>query len=481
MNSRTCATLDGPIHRYTNLQPYRLAKGHAAIEPAVLDRLLGAVSVVDLDELQPGPSRFLRSIARELKIRSYSPRTRKRYLSVCRSLLRWFGQPPHLLQRDHVRGYLEYLYDAGHGSSDMGVQLSAIRTVWDKMCFRDVTLGLETPRKKRQRPNVPSREEVRRLLQAAVCLRDTLLIGLMYGAGLRVSEVVRLRWQDINCDRMQIFVHQGKGNADRHVRLPEQFRTLLQRLMAGRDPREHLFPSQSKNDQRSDRHLGSRTVQRMLKSTCQLAGIEKKLTPHSLRHAFATHSFEDGCDIRRIQAVLGHVHLETTTIYVSVATQRTAFPSPLDRLTTQQEESQPPNQNTAPHNSLGPAAPNAGRRAPDLASGSSRPKPVGHLRLHSRRDPSVSDHEYSQTKRTQVTLEVIGENYHGYLTGIIAEQTRPGFVTLSLPPSETWADAAAKWPPAARKRITDAEFYQILQSAVVARVLRDWKPPPPSQ
>ncbi|MGB7345554.1 MAG: tyrosine-type recombinase/integrase, partial [Pirellulaceae bacterium] len=219
-----------PIHLYTNKQPYRLAAGRSHPQQPIEDRFADAMAMIALDAQQPSSAAFLRCFIREIKIRGYTASTIGSYTAAVRSILRWFGQPPHLLSREHVKNYLEYLFDGGQSASDISVQLVAIRNAWDKFCFRDITLGLVTPRRKRKRIVVLSRDEIRRILQAAPSLRDTLLIGIMYGSGLRVSELTRLRWRDIDPDRDQVFISQGKGNADRHVQLPKQYRELLTRL-----------------------------------------------------------------------------------------------------------------------------------------------------------------------------------------------------------------------------------------------------------
>ncbi|KAA1262094.1 Tyrosine recombinase XerC [Rubripirellula obstinata] len=448
-----------PTHRYTTGIPYRIARGRQSEPPAVSDRLARDLAVIDLDEKRPRPSIFLKTVRRELKIRCYSPRTVKAYVQAATSVLRWLGCPPDQLRREHVRRYLEYLHDAGHGPSDMGVQLSAIRTIWDKMCYRDVTLGLETPRKKRHRPVVPSRDEVRRLLAAAPSLRDTLLLGLMYGTGMRVSEVCQVRWRDVDVDRQQIFIKQGKGNADRHVQLPQQYQDLFKSLLKRSQRNEFVFAGESQSDRRQNRHLSPRTVQRLVKTATKIAGITKKLTPHSLRHAFATHSYEDGCDIRRIQKVLGHVRLDTTTIYISVAKERTSFASPLDRLSdaaTSQKQShgqQTQSQQTEP---------------------SRRPaNPVGGLRLHCRMDPSDDRDIHRSRKRHQFTIEIRSGGRREYLLGSIAQQIRPGFVQIDLPPIEDWQASLSRLPSSVAKRMDQPEFYQTLQQSISDRLIRE--------
>ncbi|MGB7327537.1 MAG: tyrosine-type recombinase/integrase [Rubripirellula sp.] len=469
-----------PIHLYTSKEPYRIAAGRSKRPESVEDRFANAMAMIALDAQQPTSAAFVRCFVREIKIRGYAANTIGSYTAAVRSILRWFGRPPHLLSREHVKNYLEYLVDGGHSASDISVQLVAIRNAWDKFCFRDVTLGLVTPRQKRKRIVVLSRDEIRRILQAAPSLRDTLLIGLMYGSGMRVSESARLRWRDVDHDRDQVFISQGKGNADRHVQLPRQYRELLMLLGRNHSGDQFIFPGESQSDRRTDRHLSTRTVQRVVRNTCDIAGIQKNITPHSFRHAFATHSFEDGCDIRRIQTVLGHVRLETTTLYVNVAKQRTDFPSPLDRLldqpaTTLQDaapgtQSSPSTSTSTNDASQSLPAVCAQRSANRDAAKSSRP--VGHLRIHTCRDPSVSDDQYQQTRRSQIKIEITGHGRRDFLLGVTAEMPRVGFVTINLPPKETWSDVIATLPTAMQKRMEQATFYQTLQLAIANKLLK---------
>jgi len=149
----------------------------------------------------------------------------------------------------------------------------------------------------------------------------------MYATGMRVSEVVRLRYRDLDFDRQLIHVWQGKGRRDRQVMLPVTFASLLKSMAEGLAREAYLFPSNCPG-----RHLASRTAQRAMQRAVLIAGIVKSATPHSLRHSFACHTYEDGCDIRTIQKLLGHVHLETTTIYVKVSQPagKQGVSSPLD-------------------------------------------------------------------------------------------------------------------------------------------------------
>jgi len=150
----------------------------------------------------------------------------------------------------------------------------------------------------------------------------------MYATGVRVSEVVKLRYRDLDFDRRIITVWQGKGRSDRQVMLPVSFEPVLKGLAAAHEADAFLFPST-----KPGRYFSPRSVRRVMARAVKIAGIKKKASPHSLRHSFATHLFENNTDIRRIQKLLGHARLETTRIYTHVAAKPSdAVESPLDVL-----------------------------------------------------------------------------------------------------------------------------------------------------
>lgn len=449
-----------PIHRYADGTAYSHAMGRHASRQGVEDvrTWQAAMAVVDLERDKPSKAAFLDAIRREMRIRNYSPNSANAYLRALESLLDWAGVSPHEICRDHIRGYLEYVLDAGNSSSTLSVHLSAIRTSFDKMCFRDLTLGIVTPRRSKRLPVVLSKEEVSRLLDGAVSLRDKLLLGLMYATGMRCSEVARVRWHDIDFDRNVIMVRLGKGARDRQVMLPEGFRELLRSLSHREDAGDFVFPSEPGNarfEKRRNvtRHLSPRSIQRVMQRTCRIAGIAKPATPHSLRHSFATHSFEDGCDIRRIQRVLGHVNLETTTIYVRTAQtpEPHKMPSPLDRLASKACVSPPAEQVRASQGS---------RVAPQKHLQGKRQ--AGTLRIHMRK--------LDGERFTRVTIQIQSAGTPVYLTGIRATESRPGFWTLQIPPHEDWAAAMQQLSALQRERMTEPEFYASLQNAITNRL-----------
>ena len=201
--------------------------------------------------------------------------------------------------------------------------------------FYGVTLGraamverIPYVRKLQQLPVVLSGAEVVRFLAAVRGLKHRMALTTAYAAGLRVSEVVRLKTADIDSDRMVIRVERGKGGKDRYVMLSAQLLTMLRSYWQAARPGHWLFPGRSK-----DRPLDPSVLQAACRTARAAAGFDKPVTVHTLRHSFATHLLEAGTDIRTIQVLLGHNDLSTTTRYAQVATTTIgSTQSPLDRL-----------------------------------------------------------------------------------------------------------------------------------------------------
>jgi integrase/recombinase XerD len=433
---------------YNDGRPFKPPQGRYAPRQPLEDHLATCHPVVTGF---PTPEEFVEKIVREMKIRFYSQKSIKTYRNALVGFLRWFGGPPHRITRDHVREYLEMLVDSGKGSSWISTQLSAIRTVFDKMCGRSITLGLQTPRRPKRLPVVLSVQEIIRLLTAAISLRDKLLIGLLYALGARVSEVVRLRYRDFDFDRSCVTIWQGKGRTDRQVMLPASFEPLLRALAKTYSPDAYVFPGD-----RTGRYLSPRTVQRVMKRTVRLAGIGKAATPHSMRHSFATHLFEEGTDIRMIQALLGHVHLETTRIYTKVAVvKQRQVDSPMDILTGCRRP-----RAEAPKPTLDP-------RAIGLPVSPHTPRPVGRLRIELQPRP----HSAETVPAADVTLTIVNDPQPVKLPGIVVCEARPGWLTLDVPPLEHWEEPMKWLTPEEKTRIESAEFYEMLQREVGRRFL----------
>ncbi len=191
---------------------------------------------------------------------------------------------------------------------------------------------LPRPKVDRRLPLVLSRDEIKALINTLRNLKHKTLIMLIYGTGMRLSESVNLCVADLDFYRKLIHIRQGKGNRDRIVPLPAVLENQLKYYLDAYLPKKYLFEGQSK-----DRY-STRSVQNILKKALEKAGIKKNATVHSLRHSFATHSLEDGTDLRYIQQLLGHKSIKTTEIYTHISNASILkIKSPLDKLEFRQD------------------------------------------------------------------------------------------------------------------------------------------------
>jgi len=202
----------------------------------------------------------------------------------------------------------------------------------------DLVRHLAPVQRPRTAPVVLSEEEVARLLESAPSLKYKAALCVAYGAGLRVSEVANLKVSDIDSERMTLRVEQGKGRRDRYVMLSPQLLELLREWWRAARPQAWLFPGQNPVNPMSARQLV-----RAVHAAAQAAGIAKRVSPHTLRHSFATHLLEQNVDIRVIQVRLGHAKLETTALYTRVAVNTIRdVKSPLERLGVNLASGSPP-------------------------------------------------------------------------------------------------------------------------------------------
>jgi integrase/recombinase XerD len=266
----------------------------------------------------------------DLQIRHYSPTTIRIYLHAVAEFAGHFGQPPDQLGAEHIRRYQLFLAKDKKVSPPTYVQVvCALRFLYTHTLHRKVTIErIPFPRRERKLPMILSREEVRALLEAPRDLRQRALLAILYGSGLRVSEVARLKVADIDGARNVLWVRSGKGRKDRQALLPPKLRELLRCYWRSRRPTDWLFPSA-----RQGQPISVKAIFLACRRAGHRAGIAKSVHPHSLRHAFATHLLEAGVDLRTIQILLGHANLETTARYLQVAdvTVR-ATTSPLELL-----------------------------------------------------------------------------------------------------------------------------------------------------
>lgn len=267
---------------------------------------------------------------RELRIRGYAENTRKSYIGRMRCFVRHFMRSPDELTAEHVKQYQLFLTkDKRVSWSTFNVHVCAIRFFYREVLRIDWNVE-HIPYQKRGRklPVILSGEEVRALLDTTANLKHRALLMTLYSAGLRTGEAIHLQLADIDSGRMMIRVDEGKGRKDRYVMLSERLLLTLRRYWREYQPALWLFPGRDPS-----RPLTRGSVDKLFARARERAGIEKRVSPHSLRHAFATHLLERGVNIRVIQRLLGHRSLRSTEIYTHVAESYVRdTKSPLDDL-----------------------------------------------------------------------------------------------------------------------------------------------------
>ncbi len=280
-----------------------------------------------------------RRMIEDMKLKNLSPRTIEIYARRVAAFARHFGRSPKVLDREDVRSFLLHLVQEKHVSWSVYNQtVAALRFLYEVTLDRHgVMVRVPCPKQPKRLPTVLSLEEMARFFAAILSIKHRAILMTAYAAGLRISEVVALRVDDIDSQRMVLRVRQGKGRRDRNVMLSPRLLALLRDYWKVVRPTEWLFPGDIPG-----RPITVGSVHRICVQAAHAAGLGKHVTVHTLRHSFATHLLEAGTDIRTIQVLLGHRNLKTTAIYTHVSpTAVEATRSPLDRLGPLPRESQP--------------------------------------------------------------------------------------------------------------------------------------------
>ncbi|HEX9149358.1 MAG TPA: site-specific integrase [Thermoanaerobaculia bacterium] len=257
----------------------------------------------------------------DMRIRNLSPRTREIYARQVAAFARHFQRPPEELGAEQIRAYQLHLLDTRMSVSVLHQTVAALRFLYN------VTLGkgfrvelIPYPRVARRLPEILSPEEVARFLHAVSRPKHHAALSLIYATGLRISEALGLTCADVDSRRMLIRVRQGKGMKDRYVVLSPQLLKLLREYW--RNEERPKTPASSwlfSSDGDPEKPLSQRTIRKAVGSAARKAGLTKRVTPHVLRHCFATHLLEAGDGLRTIQVLLGHARISSTTIYTHVA------------------------------------------------------------------------------------------------------------------------------------------------------------------
>ena len=268
--------------------------------------------------------KFIEKISTELKLRDCSKRTIESYIFFIKPFLESV-ENPETASLDNVKNFLAGLIDK-YSNKSRALAVSSLRFFFKRIIDRpDIFVKLEVPKKEKKLPVVLSVSEVKALIEAATHEKSQLIIKTLYSSGLRVSELIKLTPRDLNFEENSGWVRKGKGGKDRIFKIAETLANQIKRYLTKNPRNKYLFSQ--------DRQMSARNVQKIIKKTAEKAGIQKKVTPHTMRHSFATHLLENGENLMVIQQLLGHENLETTRIYTHISQdQLNKVKNPLDRL-----------------------------------------------------------------------------------------------------------------------------------------------------
>ena len=274
----------------------------------------------------------------ELQRRNYSASTIRGYILAVKQFADYFGKPPDRLGATHVKRFQWYLLQERKldpGTVEM--RMSALRFFFKKMLKRrDMHFDdLPFPKTPRKLPTVLSPEEVRRMIDGTANLMHRTLLMVLYGTGVRRTELSLLKVADIDSKRMVIHIRQGKGARDRDVPLSPKLLEVLREYWLWKKPRVYLFPS-TEGHRGVEAPMSDKVVWWAVREAARRAGITRTVGPHTFRHSFATELLEAGTDLRTIQLLMGHARLEDTTLYLHLSRRHLKMTmNPLDQLQAQ--------------------------------------------------------------------------------------------------------------------------------------------------
>ena len=270
---------------------------------------------------------ILKKLETELKLRGFSKNTLDSYILSNKLFLTWIKKQPEQVKEQDIKDYLAHLIsDKGIAPSSISLKKAALKFLFDEIMGKNI-VNLKTPKIPRHVPVVLTRDEVKDLIESAKAFKSRMMIQFLYSSGLRLSELINLKVDDLEIKEKIGWVRRGKGGKDRMFLLSDTIIMELEKYMLTlEENEEYLFPGRKG-------HISARNVQKIIGTTAKRAGLKKKVYPHMLRHCFATHLLDAGVDIRKIQELLGHANLQTTQIYTSVSKEELKkIKSPLDSL-----------------------------------------------------------------------------------------------------------------------------------------------------
>jgi len=251
-------------------------------------------------------------IEQELKIRNYSSKTMKSYLFALNLYFAFKKVNYGILNEENIRNFLLNCENKKISPQSRNLFLSAIKFYYKNVLKNQQKIQINSAKKPKSLPVVLSRGEIEKILESLKNNKHKLLLSLAYGSGLRVSEVISLKTEDLNIEELSLHIKQAKGQKDRISVIPEKLCDDLKNLIAGKEKNDFVFASERGGK------LTTRSAQKIFENALKISNVKKTATFHSLRHSFATHLLENGVDVRYVQELLGHQNIRTTQIYTQV-------------------------------------------------------------------------------------------------------------------------------------------------------------------
>ena len=269
---------------------------------------------------------MLEKLKTELKIRGFSEKTIKTYVFHNQRFLDFVEKEPDGINEDNIKSYMAYLMvEKRQKPTSVNLVLSALKFMYQEIMKKRIFDDIKTPKNEKKLPTVLTRDEIERMIKSVKNQKHKLLIELMYSSGLRVSECVSIKIEDLNLEEKMGLIKSGKGKKDRNIILSKKLISDLRDYLSSRnDANPYIFPVR-------DTHISIRQAQKIVHDAAKKAGIQKRVFCHALRSSFATHLLENGTDIRIIQELLGHSNIQTTERYTRVSrAQLKKVTSPFD-------------------------------------------------------------------------------------------------------------------------------------------------------
>lgn len=273
--------------------------------------------------METGP---LNKLEMELRIRGFSQRTIDTYAMHNRLFLDFTKKSPDIISEEDIKIYISHLMDQGKKPSSVSLTISALKFMYSILLKKKIFDDIKSPKKEKKIPTVLTKDEIKRLIEAANNPKHKLLIELMYSSGLRVSEAVNLKVDDLDLDDKTGTIRSSKGKKDRNIILSINLIAHLKNYLSTKNESSYIFNIKEK-------HISTRQAQKIVSESAKKANIRKRVFCHALRSSFATHLLEAGTDIRVIQELLGHSNLSTTERYTKISKEQIKkVKSPFDSL-----------------------------------------------------------------------------------------------------------------------------------------------------